>query len=77
MVIRQRAPEPFPELRHHEGSWVVTKLSTGDVFETFERIVAMRAHNHPDYTVVTIGNHLARINAEIRSGQHGDHRNRT
>lgn len=54
-----------PELSHHEGSWVVTHIETGQTREFFRSSKAKVDwfSEHPEtFKVVTILNHLSELN---------------
>lgn len=59
-----------PQLKHGEGSWVVTHIESGEKREFFKgsRAKVDWFSDHPDtFLVETIGDYLGRVNAEIRS----------
>lgn len=56
---------PIPELRRHEGSWVVVDRKTGKpVMETPDRVTAARV-NQGKYEILTAHEWLARYNAAV------------
>ena len=60
----------FPELKPHEGSWMVTHKSTGEVreFNSGFRSKVLYLFGLPDtYFVETAGDYLSRINEEAKA----------
>ena len=51
------------------GSWMITCLATGEVFEVFDRADANKAKESPFVKVETAAEYLGRINREIRESQ--------
>ena len=55
-----------PNLKRHEGSWVVTNKIDGRVFEITDKESATSAAISGKWTVETIGDYLARINERAK-----------
>lgn len=49
------------------GSWIITNLKNGAVWESFSAVNVERARKHPDvFKVEPVLEYLARVNAEIK-----------
>jgi hypothetical protein len=61
----------LPELAAHEGSWMLTEIATGDVFEVWradaDTLGKWLAGKESLFRIETAGEYLGRINREQRS----------
>ena len=62
----------IPELKHHEGSWIVIERATGEaIWEIFDRRTA-EAINQAKFCLMTIGDYLGYYNWAVKLNEGTD-----